>query len=78
MVSSTVTDGRLGTSVPTGALCVVGELAAILPTGGGSETDEGFESLQPARSPQVRKRTNKILHARLGEERTIVIYTRSG
>ena len=77
MVSSTVTEGRLGTSVPTGALCVVGELAVILPTGVGSEADEG-ESLQPARSPQARKRTNKSLHARLGEEGTIVIYTRSG
>jgi hypothetical protein len=50
----------------------------MLPTGGGSEADEGFESLQPARSPQARKRTNKSLHARLGEEGTIVIYTRSG
>ena len=77
MVSSTVTEGRLDTSDPTGALCVVGELAVILPTGVGSEGDE-VESLQPARSPQARKRTNNSLHARLGEEGTIVIYTRSG
>jgi hypothetical protein len=50
----------------------------MLPTGGGTEADEGFESLHPARSPQARKTTNKSLHARLGEEGTIVIYTRSG
>ena len=76
-MSSTVTEGGVGTSVPTGALCVVAELAEMLPTGG-TETDEGLESLQPARSPQARMRTNNSLHAQLGEEGTIVIYTRSG
>ena len=64
---------EVGTSVPTGALCVVGELGRCSQPGEEVKLTKG-ESLQPARSPQARKRTNKSLHAQVGEEGTIIIY----